>query len=342
MTDQPLEFTQNLAAQMQSYAIAAFTKPIPSQDPLSSYRYLRARRQTMQDAFRQQPLIRMQDKNLQQMARIGGEISCVAEEIAADTGEASVVIRGGSYLGEFVRNAVRLEEDLHLSIDPNPTKPSWRTRWGGKITTINVKRDSSGIHTVELIASSQREHLKNILIGTTPLFPPEVQPLKLWVLPANCRTACAITLFINLLRQFDPIASIPTNIFNPFGWVNPLSPDALLNLSPLQWPIQVQFINPLLDQSRTTVLTAAWSDFHSATADIMKDAGVCARAYTYFTDDKENPHPELAAAMGGFAELARPQRNCVMVAFEDHSGYAGPTGTFWTGRSTCSPPHWTI
>jgi hypothetical protein len=242
-----------------------------------------------------------------------------------------VVIRGGSYLGDFVRNAVRVEEDLHLSIDPNPTKPSWKTRWGGKITQINVKRDSSGIHTVELIASSQREHLKNILVGTTPLFPPEVQPLKLWVLPSNCRTACGITLFINLLRQFEPIASIPTNIFNPFGWINPLGPDALLNLSPLQWPIQVQFINPLLDQSRTTVLTGAWNDFHSATVDIMKDAGVCARAYTYFTDDEDNPHPELESLVGGFADLARPQRNCVLVAFEDHSGYAGPTGTALDG-----------
>jgi hypothetical protein len=27
------------------------------------------------------------------------------------------------------------------------------------------------------------------------------------------------------------------------------------------------------------------------------------------------------------ADLARPSRNCVMIAFEDHSGYSGPTGT---------------
>lgn len=351
----PLEFTRNIAKNWESQVIGAFSKPLPAQDPLASYRYLRSRRQTLVDAFRQQPLIRMQDKNLQQLARIGGEMSCVAEEISADTGEATVVIRGGSYLGEFVRNAVRIEEDLHFSIDPNPTKPSWKTRWGGKITEINVKRDSSGIHTVELVASSQREHLKHILIGSTPFFPPEVQPIKLWVMPANCRTGCMITLTINLARQFMPGLSFATNIANPAAWINPLGPDALLNILPTEWPIQPQFINIALDQSRTTVLTAAWNDFHTASADLMKDAGVCARAYTFFTEDEENPHPELESLLlnmdlpfgreledllesttGGLfslpespkiADLARPQRNCVVVAFEDHSGYSGPTGT---------------
>jgi hypothetical protein len=62
--------------------------------------------------------------------------------------------------------------------------------------------------------------------------------------------------------------------------------------------------------------------------DLLKDAGVCARAYTYFTDDKDNPHPELEAVVGPeLADFARPNRNAVVVAFEDHSGYSGPTGT---------------
>lgn len=356
----PLEFTRHMAQEFQDYIIGAFSKPLPATDPIAAYRYNEARAKTLQDGFRQRPLIRMQDDNLNQLVTIGGERSCRFEEIATETGEAGVVIRGGDYLGDFVRNAVRLEEDLHLSIDINPLRLSHLTRWGGKITTINVKRDIDGIHTVELIASANREHLKHILVGTTPFFPPEVQLLSLWLLPANCRTACATTLFINLLRQFVPGLSTLTNIANPFAWINPIGPDAILNFNPLQWPIQVQFVNPLLDQSRTTVFTGAWNDFHTASLDVMRDAGVCARVYTCFTDDVDNPQPELAAmlpktrlrdipivgslvpAVEAFlertgladlpenatvADLARPQRNCVMAAFEDHSGYSGPTGT---------------
>lgn len=329
---QPIEFTQNVMGALQSHVIAAFSTPIPSSDPISTYRYLDSRRRTLEGAHRQRPLVRMQDKNLKQLAQIGDERSVRFEEIAADTGEAGVVIRGGDYLADWVRNAVRIEEDLHLSIDPNPTQPSWKTRWGGKITQINVKRDSGGIHTVELIASSQREHLKNILVGATPIFPPEIQPIKMFFLPGNTRTVCAVTLYINLMRQFFPALSIPTNILNPGGWINPIGIGALANFLPTAWPIQVQFVNPILDQSRTTLLTGAWTDFHSTTLDLLKDAGVCARAYTYFTEDKENPHPELEAIAGKeLASFARPLRNCVVVAFEDHSGVTGPTGTALDG-----------
>lgn len=328
----PLEFTQNVMGALQSKVIAAFEAPLPTSDPMSSYRYLHSRRQTMIDSSRQRPLIRMQDKNLQHIARITGERSCRFEEIAADTGEAGVVIRGGDYLGDFVRKAVRIEEDLHLSIDPYATDPNWRTRWGGKITTINVKRDTDGIHTVELIASANREHLKKTLVGSNPVFPPEVQVPKMWMLPANIRTGCAITLFINWARQFWPFLSVPTNIFNPAGWVNPLSPDALLNINPLEWPMQVQFVNPLFDQSRTSLIAAAWNDFHSVTKDPLKDAGCTARVYTWFEEDKDTPHPELEQLVGkDVASLARPRRNCIVAAFEDHSGYEGPTGTFLDG-----------
>jgi hypothetical protein len=332
LVDIPLDFTRNLANALVDNVIGAFEKPVPTQDPMSSYRYLNSRRQTLIDSVRQRPLIRMQDKNYGQLATIGQEMSCRFEEIASDAGEAGVVIRGGDYLGEFVRNAVRVEEDLHLSIDPVATQPDWKTRWGGKITQINVKRDSSGVHTVELIATSNREHLKSILVGTTPWFPPEVQPVKMWMLPANFRTAAGITLFINLARLFFPPLSIIDNVFNPAGWVNPLGVDALLNLDPLSWPIQCQFINLLIDQSRTSLLTAAWSNFHDMIIDPAKDAGCCARVYTWFTEDETGPHPELELLVGKeLAGLARPHRNCLIAAFEDHSGVDGPTGTALDG-----------
>jgi hypothetical protein len=352
----PLDFTRNLGGVFQDRIIAAFAKPVPEKDPIVTYRYLNSRRQLLCDGARARPLVRMQDKNYSQLATIAQERSCRFEEIAHDSGEAAVVIRGGDYLGDFVRNAVRVEEDLHLSIDPIGSAPDWPTRWGGKITTINVKRDSEGIHTVEMVATANREHFKSILIGTTPWFPPEVQPIKMWMMPANIRTGCFITMFINLARLFFPPLSIVTNIANPAGWLNPTGIDALLNFDPLSWPIQCQFVNPFLDQSRTSLLTAAWSNFHDATKDPLKDAGCTGRVYTYFVGDPTHPHPELEQLIKGgssllgllgsgigdiadiadmtaeaIANLARPHRNCLIAAFEDHSGIEGPTGTALDG-----------
>jgi len=323
LLDGPLELTRNIGGNMQSALIGALSAPVPASDPMAAYRYLRGRRDIIAGAGKQRPLIRLQDKNLDHIAVIGGEISCHTEEVATESGSATVVLRGGDYLAEFVRKAVRLEEDLHLSVDPVPSNPSWKTRWGGKITAINATRNASGIFTVEMSATSNREHLKTLLVGATPVSPPEFQPLKMWFLPGNARTICAATLAINLARLFSQPLSFITNILNPAGWFQ----GGISNIDPLAWPLQVQFVNPLLDQSRTSLLVGSWTDFHSTTAQLLDDAGVIARAYTFFTDDKDNPHPELAALAGEAADLARPQRNCVVFAFEDKSGYEGPTGT---------------
>ena len=328
LVNPPLEFTHNIMSQFADRVIAAMDAPLPLDDPMASYRYIRARNQVLIDGAKRPGLVRMQDKNLNQLATLKQAKSVRFEEIAFDTGEAGVVIRGNDYLGQFVRNAVRLEEDLHLSVDPIATQPDWKSRFGGKITTINCKRDSSGIHTVELIASANREHLKNILIAATPFFPPEVQPIKMWMLPANLRTGAFITMCIQLARHFFPAASIASNIANPFGWINPFGPDALLNFDPLNWPIQPQFVNMALDQSRTSLLTSVWNNFHDSIKDPFKDAGCTARVYTWFTEDKTSPHPELEKLVGkDVASLARPHRNCLITAFEDNSGYEGPTGT---------------
>ena len=322
-----LQFSQNLAGLFVDHVVGALEKPNPKTDPMSAYRYLRSRRNTIIAAGKQRPLIRMQDEHLNQIARIGGEIRCVAEEVASDSGEATVVIRGdGHYLSQFVKNMVRLETDLHLSIDPIPTNPWWKTRWGGKITQIHAKRDSSGVATVELVATHQREHLKHILISPSPIpgQPPEIAIPKMLFMPGNARTIAWATLWLQLLRIYSPLRAVQS-LLNPGAWLDVLTSG---ELSPMAYPQQVAWVNPVLDQSRTSLLTATWNDFHSATLDMFRDAGVIARSYTFFTDDVDNPHSELEALVGPkLAHLARPQRNCVIHSFEDKSGYEGPTGT---------------
>lgn len=323
MIERPtLEFTRYLDV-LRDKLIAAYDKPLPNSDPIASYRYLRRRAEVLTQGSQQRPLVRMQDRNLSHISRIGNEISCRTEEIATDAGEAAVVIRGGDYLADFVKR-IRVEEDLHLSVDPNALAPTWRTRWGGKITTVNAKRDSRGVHTVELIATSNRAHQRHTLIAANPVTPPELQLPKMWFVPANARTGCAFTLAVQHARLFLPLLQIPTNILNPGAWLDV----HLGNFSPLNWPQQVAFVNPLTDQSRTSLVAGTWTDFHSATMDILRDAGCVARSYTFFTEDEDNPHEELEALVGkDMAAVARPQRNSVIHAFHDFSGHEGYTGT---------------
>ncbi|WP_372991645.1 Gp37-like protein [Mycobacteroides salmoniphilum] len=323
----PLEFTRWMNDQFKR-VIAEKEKPDPS-DPMSQFRYVKGRRDVIEASARQRPMLRLFDKNMKPIAQIAGERTASVEEMWSDSGQANVVLRYENWLTDFILHQTKIHEDLHLVVDPNPTAPTWRTRWGGKITGINAKRDSSGIHTLELEAISNRQHAKNLLFAANPIFPPEVQLPKMWVLPGNTRTILSASMFINLARLFFPLLSIPTNIFNPFSWIN----GGITGLDPLSWPLQVAFVNPLLDQSRLSVIGSAWTDWHSAMDDMLKDAGCGFRAYTWLEEDEDSPHTELVdIARGTVAEefvdqATRPHRNCIIFAVEDKSGVTGPTGT---------------
>jgi hypothetical protein len=294
--------------------------PDPASNPYSAYAYLDGGRQLLLASAHQRPLVRLWDQDHKFIGQLTQEISVEAEEIYCDTGAATVKIRKDNWLSDFILFDRLSIQDLHLTVDPMPTLRSWRTRWGGKITTVNAKRDSSGLHTIELNAVHNREHYKHILAGANPVLPPEVQLPKMWILPFNCRTALFVSLFINLARQFETPLAMIDNIANPIEWIGILRDGSI---DPLAWPIQAQIINSAIDTSRFEVFAARWNDFHTTTAAIMEDAGVIARAYTYiYGEDTTSPHPEVGLM---------PTRTCVVIAFEDKSGVTGPGGTFASG-----------
>lgn len=139
------------------------------------------------------------------------------------------------------------------------------------------------------------------------------------------RSGLAFTTFLNLARSYWPPLSVPISLMDPAHWVT----TRVGNFSPLHWPVQVQFVNPILDQSRVLPLAARYQDLHTISEPLMDDAGVALVDYIWLPEDADSPHPELAALVG--QEAARPSRACVVLAFEDHSGHSGLTGTAFDG-----------
>ena len=307
--------------------VGAGGPPDPVLDPWAAYSYLDAKRDVIDAEARARPLIRLWDKYHRYIGTVANEKSLNAEEMLHDTGTGEVVLRASDWLVDFLKTDVRKDEDLHITIDPYPHNRDWRWRWGAKVTNVRVKRGEDGIRTATLECSHNREHWKHLLFGATPFSAPEVQPLKAWLALGNTRTVVAGTGFLNFARNYWPLLAIPANAMNPGAWVGQASNP--MNLDPLNWPIQMQFVNPLFDQSRTTVLMSRWSDAHSVTEALLRDAGCHVRAYTWLTEDATSPHPELAALVG--EKLARPRRNAVILACEDKSGVTGPTGTAFDG-----------
>ncbi|AVO25536.1 minor tail protein [Mycobacterium phage Stinson] len=301
--------------------------PDPVKNPIEAFRYLDLKRELIDAEAREKPLIRLWDKAFKYIGTVAAEKSVDAEEMLHDTGQGDIVLRGDDWLVEFMRTDVRREEDLHVTIDPYPHRRNWRRRWHAKVTNVRVARNENGQRTVTLECAHNREHWKHLLFGATPFSLPEVQPLRAWLLPGNTRTIVSTTGFINLARNYWPLLALPTQVMNPGAWIGQAS--NLANLNPLNWPVQMQFVNPIFDRSRLSVLMSRWNNAHDVCDALLKYAGCHVRAYCWLEEDEDSPHPELALIVG--EKLARPTRNCIVLAVEDMSGTTGVTGTALDG-----------
>ena len=300
-------------------------RPAPRQitegnDAVTSWRLLDARRQLVLDSNRQRPLIRLWDKRFSYLGTVVSERSAEYGRLMDDSATITMSLPWSDWLADLVAHKTRVEEDLHITID-NPNNRSWRTRLGYRVTAVRAVKSEDGTKTVELEGISLREHAKHLRIASTPVCPPEFQPIKSWFWLQNLRSGLAFTTFINLARNYWPFLAVPISLMDPLKWATTRAG----NMSPLHWPVQVQFVNALTDTSRVVPITSRWGDLHSVAEPLMDDAGVCLVDYIWLPEDTTSPHPELAALVG--EEAARPSRACVVLAFEDKSGIVGMTGT---------------
>jgi hypothetical protein len=268
------------------------------------------------------PLIRLWDKEFRFISALENVDSWSWEELANDDGEAKVTFAGGAGNNAWIRDVVthqtKIGEDLHITFDPDPDKPhDWKNRWGGKVLIIEDVEQISEVAETTLHCISNRRHLRGILLGANPIFPMEIQIPKMFLWGGPTAFTCASATFINLFRlqTLNGFYPIPRNIFAPDTWLN--------EVSPLNWPIQVMPINPIFDQSRWCTIGARWKDAQTVFAPVMKDAGVICRAYTWLPGDP----PPYTVFGDALAELLTPTRACIILSFEDKSGYSGPTGT---------------
>lgn len=269
------------------------------------------------------PLIRLWDKEMRLIARLENVDRWDWEELATADGEAHITFSGNAndWIREIVTFQIGADEDIHITIDPDPDKPhDWKSRWGGKVMTI-VDEDNPGEACVTSLACiSNRRHLSTIYLAANPIFPMEVQLPKMFLWGGPTVTTCAFATWINCFRLYslNGFSPIPRNIFSPKTY--------LQNLSPLNWPVQVMPTAGLLDQSRWCTIGARWKDANTVLSPVMKDAGVICRAYTWLPGD-----PAPYTMFGALADVLKPTRACVILSFEDKSGVNGPTGTLLDG-----------
>lgn len=273
----------------------------------------------------QQPLIRVWDREYNLIARVDGLAEKWDwEEIASEDGEAHVTFTGKQtdWLREILAYQIDDDEDIHVTIDPDPDKPhDFYTRWGGKVITIEGEDNAGEASSFTLNCISNRRHLSSIYLGANPILPMEVQYPRMFLWGGPTASTAALSTWINCFRLYtlNGYSPIPRNVFAPATWLD--------NVSPLNWPVQVMPINPLTDQTRWCTVASRWKDANTVLSPSMRDAGVICRAYTWLPGDPP-PYTMFGKVL---SELLQPTRACVILSFENKSGVTGPTGTLVDG-----------
>ena len=102
----------------------------------------------MIDANRQRPLLRLWDKQFSYLGTVSaervGEYGRMMDASAAGT----ISLAWSDWLADLCAHQTRVEEDLHLSIDPNPNARHWKTRLGYRVTAVRSVKHDDGTKSV--------------------------------------------------------------------------------------------------------------------------------------------------------------------------------------------------
>lgn len=248
------------------------------------------------------PRVYLYDKNWSFVQVVSGEIEGNFDRVLLDTGEAALTYQGDNPIVSYVIDGLEEEEDVHIRIEASGV------RWTGKAATIEYN-GTSDRDTVTIKFLHDYEHIKKIICYSNPLLFAELQWPKHFLFAGPSVAGMRTLVFLNLLRRFGPLWSLPENIFSAASWQQHLDPN--------RWPIIVMpQYNFFTDTSAWSVISTRFGNAHDVMLPIARDAGIQIVCERWFPGDPQ-PAP-------GHATLVEPT---LVVDFVDKSGVRGPTGT---------------
>lgn len=245
------------------------------------------------------------DKERKPVAYLQGELMLDAEEIANDTGEATVTIPGQHRLVPWLLSKQNIPADVGLVIN-TPYK-----RWSGKADSIQRVVAGGQLVAVTIHFLHEYDRAKKTILFAVPASPAEFQPLKAdpWVGPSV--TGVNSYALKNAWRNQSPLNMLPGDILDPSNWSNYL---------PENWWTTWVPNNPLTDTSRWAAMTARFPYLHDHVLPTLLDGGLHMSVKLWMPGDPPIPGVNLSGehAVRVFKTI-------------DKSGYIGETGTLADG-----------
>lgn len=259
-------------------------------------------RQERIKARRQPELIRLWDGDWRLKGRLVDAITAKFQWKLNDTGIGTVVIPATHWLATWaVDFRGRAKKNIHITMDKDGA------RWGGRLKTVTISKDSSGQRTVELTFLHDYEELKHVYVWPNPLTPAAVQFPRTFMLLGPTKWALKTALMVNIWRLEGSLWALPDDPLDPREWTDTFNPS--------QWAIQVAPGGIGGDSTPWTLISSRMKSWHDMAAGPLKQAQLMVDCRRWLDGD---PLPWPGAKV---------RNGCLLIDVKDKSSWWDPEGT---------------
>lgn len=253
---------------------------------------------------RQKPIVLIFDGDWNLQYELAQEYDAQFSWISNDSGPGKTTIPFNTEVAQWIHDwQGRIDRgekrNVHITVD------YCGARWSGRLDQANVKLTTEGDKALEVTWLHDYENLKWYSVWSNPFFPAAFQAPRVFILAGPVPWVLKMSLFLNILREHNPLITIPDDPLDLGSWFS--------SLDQSQWNVVVKpggFLENMASGAIWGMVSSRWSNWHDMAKQMLEDAEYSVTCRRWFEGD---PIPD------GFQASAMTSGQLV-VDIEDKSG----------------------
>lgn len=166
------------------------------------------------------------------------------------------------------------KRNVHITVD------YCGARWSGRLDQANVKLMADGDKALEVTWLHDYENLKWYSVWSNPFFPAAFQAPRVFILAGPVPWVLKLSLFLNVLREHNPLITIPDDPLDFGSWFS--------SLDQTGWNVVVKpggFLEAMASGAIWGMASSRWSNWHDMAKQMLEDAEYSVVCRRWFTGD---------------------------------------------------------
>lgn len=228
---------------------------------------------------RERPVVLIYNGDWDLHYQLAQEYSAEFSFISNDSGPGKTTIPFNTDVAQWIHDMKgRIDRgekrNVHITVD------YCGARWGGRLDNANVKLTEEGDKVLEVTWLHDYENLKWYSVWSNPFFPAFFQAPKVFILAGPVPWVLKMSLFLNILREHNPLITIPDDPLEIGSWFE--------SLNQATWNVVVapgSFISAMASGDTWGMASSRWSNWHDMSKQMLEDGEYSVDVRRWFLGD---------------------------------------------------------